>query len=126
MFLIVNIILFILSIVSCQSTNIFFDIESQSIISCNQRSLKRLVIECDSTNVIDNDCIIQLYSKTAPSIVKLDSVVEIYEYKKTPIFYPNCSYKLTFIGGGDEGYTELKIWLDKKGKVYKTNRSDCD
>lgn len=111
---------------SCQSTDIYFDIQKQSVISCNDRPLNRIIIECDSANSREKNCIIDLYSKYATASVKLDSVSIIYKYTKKQIFYPNSQYKITFIGSGDQGFTGLKIWLDDKGKAYKTNKPNCN
>ncbi|MBW1655566.1 hypothetical protein [Flavobacterium quisquiliarum] len=111
---------------SCQSTDIYFDIQKQSLVSCNDRPLKRIIIECDSTNSKENDCIVDLYSKHTSASVKLDSIFKIYKYTKKQIFYPNCSYRITFIGSGDQGSTDLKIWLDDTGKAYKTNKPTCN
>lgn len=112
--------------VSCRSTDIYFDIHKQSIISCNDRPLRRIIIECDSTNRKENDCIIDLYSKYAPASLRLDSITTIYKYTETRIFYPNSIYKITHVGSGDEGSTELRIWLDSSGKAFATNKPNCD
>lgn len=119
-------VLFLLLLTSCRSTDIYFDVQKQSIVSCNDRTLRRIIIECDSTNSQENDCIIDLYSKYASASVRIDSISKIYNYTKKQIFYPNHCYKITHIGSGDEGSSELRIWLDKTGKGYKTNKPNCN
>lgn len=119
-------ILFLLLLTSCQSTDIYFDVQKQSIVSCNDRTLRRIMIECDSTNSKENDCIIDLYSKYASTAVRINSINKIYKYTKKQIFYPNSCYKIIHIGGGDDGSSELRIWLDSTGKVYKTNKPNCN
>lgn len=125
-FQITNFFLVFFLLTSCQSTDIYFDVHKQSIVSCNDRPLKRIIIECDSTNSKENDCVIDLHSKYASASVRIDSITKIYKYTKKQIFYPNSSYKITHIGGGDDGSSELKIWLNSTGKVYKTNKPNCN
>lgn len=125
----IKVLLLILLFSSCQSTDIHFDIKSQSIVSCNNRPLKRILIECDSLNQKDKDCFFDLFINNgkAPNKINIDDVIKVYNVKKTDtIFYPNNCYKITFVGGGDDGYTDLKIWLDSQGKVYKTNKPTCN
>lgn len=125
-FLIINSFLLIFLSVSCQSTDIYFDVHKQSIISCNDRGLRHIIIACESTNTKDNDCFIDLYSKYAPVSIRIDSIAEIYKYTQKRIFYPNSCYTIALIGTGDEGSTELRIWLDGSGKVYATNKPNCN
>lgn len=125
-FQITNFFLLLFLLASCQSTDIYFDVQKQSIVSCNDRTLRRIIIECDSTNSKENDCVIDLYSKHASASVRIDSISIIYNYTKKQIFYPNSCYKITHFGSGDDGYTDLRIWLDSRGKVYKTNKPNCN
>lgn len=125
-FQITNLFLILILFASCRSTDIYFDVHKQSIVSCNDRPLKRIIIECDSTNTKENDCVIDLHSKYASASVRIDSIAKIYKYTKKQIFYPNSCYRITYIGGGDDGSTDLKIWLDNTGKVYKTNKPNCN
>lgn len=124
-FQITNFFLVLFLLASCQSTEIYFDLHKQSIVSCNDRPLKRIIIECDSTNAKENDCVIDLHSKYATASVEIDSIAKIYKYTKKKIFYPNSCYKITHIGSGDDGSSDLKIWLNSSGKVYKTNKPNC-
>lgn len=125
-FQIPSILLVFFLLTSCRSTDIYFDVQKQSIVSCNDRPLRRIIIECDSTNIKENDCAIDLHSKYASASVRIDSISIIYNYTKKQIFYPNSCYKITHFGGGDDGYTDLRIWLDSRGKVYKTNKPNCN
>ncbi|MDN3672407.1 hypothetical protein QWY99_04970 [Flavobacterium branchiarum] len=130
MFPTIKVSLLFLLFSSCQSTDIYFDIKTQSIVSCNGRPLKRIMIECDSLNDKDKDCFFDLFinrSIKAPNSINIKNLIQVYDVKKTDtILYPNNCYKITFVGGGDDGYTDLKIWIDKYGKVYKTNKPTCD
>ena len=130
MFQRIKVLMIFFLVLSCQSTDIYFDIKSQSIVSCNDRILKRLIIECDSLNPNNSDCVFDLSlkdKKTKDSRIEISEIVKLYRVKKKDtIFYPNNCYKITFIGSGDDGYTELKIWFDSYGKVYKTNKSNCN
>lgn len=130
MFQMTKILFFIFLLSSCQSTDIYFDIKNQSIVSCNERPLKRIMIECDSLNLKDKDCFFDLFIKNknlkVPSKININEIISIYNLKDVDrIFYPNSCYRITFVGGGDDGYTDLKIWTDKNGKVYKTNKPSC-
>jgi hypothetical protein len=76
------------------------------------------------------DCFFDLFIKTksslAPNAISINDIIKVYNVKNNErIFYPNNCYKITFIGGGDDGYTDLKIWFNKNGKVYKTNKPNC-
>ena len=127
----IKILFIILLFSSCQSTDIYFDINSQSIVSCNDRSLKRILIECDSLNKKDKDCVYDLFIKgktiKAPSSININNITKVYGLKNAKtILMPNSCYKITFVGGGDDGYTDLKIWLDGQGRVYKTNKPNCN
>ncbi|SHF75065.1 hypothetical protein [Flavobacterium defluvii] len=129
-FLMIKILFFIFLLSSCQSTDIYFDIKNQSIVSCNGRPLKRILIECDSLNLKDKDCYYDLFVKNKnikiPSALNINEIINLYDLKNvTQIFYSNSCYKITFVGGGDDGYTDLKIWTNNKGQVYKTNKSTC-
>lgn len=129
MFSKIKVSLLILLFSSCQSTDIHFDVKSQSIVSCNDRPLKRILIECDSLNQKDKECFFDLFiiNGKAPNKININDIIKAYNVIKTDtIFYPNNCYKITFVGGGDEGYTDLKIWLDSQGTVYKTNKPTCN
>lgn len=115
---------------SCKSTDIYFDLDTQSIVSCNDRVLKRLIIECDSFNLDNSDCVYDLSLKEKKikcSKVKINEIEKLFRVKKNvTIFHPNNCYKITFVGSGDDGYSELKIWLDRYGRAYKTNKPNCN
>ncbi|MFB9077047.1 hypothetical protein ACFFLS_03605 [Flavobacterium procerum] len=129
------IIFFILS--SCQKHNIYFDIKSQRIFSCNNIPIKLLEVDNDSIKANgfpyeggflfvwegDNELI--------PSDFSFNNVPKEYRCTKGGILYkskiklkPNCGYIVKKSGNGLNPDV-IKIWTDKKGIVYKTTRSEC-
>lgn len=122
---------FILLLTSCRSTDIFFDINEQAIISCDNNSINNLIIETDSskTNFDEIICRHDLFwkdsSTKAPSKIYLIDIYKVYSVKNKIFLLPKGYYKITNDGSGDEGYSEIKIWVDNQGKVYKTDKSSC-
>lgn len=116
---------------SCRSTEIFFDINEQAIISCENNSINNLIIETDlsKTNFDEITCRHDLFwkdsLKEAPSKIYLKDIYKIYSIKNKIFSLPKGYYKITNDGSGDEGYSEIKIWVNNQGKVYKTDKSSC-
>jgi hypothetical protein len=89
-----------LTIVSCSTTEIYFDKDNQSIVRCNNNKIHNIIIE----EVLSNGELEQIEdyflnkSNTRPCSVKIKEIYKIFEYKDSIIFKPNTKYIITHRG----------------------------
>jgi hypothetical protein len=125
-----------LSLTSCRSNEICFNIESQEIQSCNSKRLSRLYIE---DSVRNEDYQIEWnWDKTNSdprSKLNLSAIPEGYEItsgwpqKVIPRdrFKLKANTKYTIErSGGDAGECTIEVFTDSTGRVYKSNKEGCD
>jgi len=135
-----NLFLIILVLVfsSCRVENPFyFDINTQTIYSCDKGVFYSISIDNDSIKpdghlmeggvlIIWNDTI-----NPPPNKINIDSIPDKYNihragyisHKKYKL-KPNSTYTLTKNGFGGIAY-HIKIWTNFEGRVIKTDKSNC-
>jgi hypothetical protein len=130
-------LLLIILLSSCKSSDheFYFDIHEQSIITCDQQPIIKLLITNDS---IKPDGF--LYEKgsflvwngnqsSAPAKLSLNKISKGYYYfeGKSAIDFrlkPKNTYTIEKSGGGNPSF-KIRIWTDLNGKIYKTTHQNC-
>lgn len=127
--IILTCLLFTLS--SCSDNNIYFDVNSQSVISCNKKVISKLHIiskdskdfyffskqpEAEGTN---NFSLIAL--NRSYLLENMNSQVSIDSFK----LRPETEYEITNSTFGDADHTQILIKTDKEGKVTYSNVTSC-
>lgn len=122
-------LLFTLS--SCSDNNIYFDINNQSVISCNKKVISKLHIigkdnkdfyffskqpEAKGTN---NFSLITLNHSYL--LENMNSQISIDSFK----LRPETEYEITNSTFGDADHTQILIKTDKEGKVIYSNVTSC-
>ncbi|MGE5384129.1 MAG: hypothetical protein ACM3PX_11930 [Omnitrophica WOR_2 bacterium] len=124
-------ILVILS--SCSGNNIYFDIKSQSVKTCNKRIITSLWIS--SKGQSDDYCYLsKLPEKNGTntfSLVKLDAdyIIESIDgeilWKDTFKLRPETEYEIVNSTFGDAAHAIILIKTDKEGKVIYSDVTSC-
>jgi len=120
-------------LISCNSNAIYFDIETQSLQSCNSKGIKRIYVEDESSTetylISWTDTV-----STAPDNIKLkniqcgyniykgwkDEQINAYNFK----LLPSKAYVIKRVQG-DASSFKIKIWTDNSGNISKTSHSSC-
>lgn len=118
---------------SCYSNAIYFDIENQSIKSCNIKGIRQIYIESDSSNEM---YLISWTDSTlrAPRDVKLKNIQSGYSVYKNwnNEIISNIKFKLSALSAysiervqDDASGYKIKVWTDWLGNVNKTSQPLC-
>jgi hypothetical protein len=125
----------ILCISSCFSSNeIYFDIENQSVVSCNHKGIRRLYIENLTNSEVYRIEFNNENGGILPNRVFIDSISTAYlvflDWHKKPI--PSAKFKLAPLARykveraqGDASAFGIDIWTEENGKVYKSTNESC-
>lgn len=129
--LVVSIFLF-----SCKKPKISFDLAKQELIECSNYGLKDVTIENDSIDekgfAVELPIILKWEGNTqTPLKISFNNVLKYYKITKdgnrlvSLKLMKNTCYKISYhiIGQQD---TEIKVWTNKNGKIYKTTNENCD
>src|SRR6266536_5061449 len=119
---------------SCYSNAIYFDVNAQSICSCNAKEIRQVYIKNDSSSEV------YLISWTdtilvAPKIINLKNIetgyslykgwnkkqISINEFKLAVL----STYTIERVQDDATTY-KVKVWTDKTGNINKTSRSTCN
>ncbi len=116
---------------SCSDNNIYFDINSQSVVTCNKKAIKKLCIS--STDGKDfyffsklpkvegtNKFILSNLSRNyLLENVNREVSIDSFELR------PETSYKIENSTFGDAASSEIQIKTDKGGKVIYSSITSC-
>lgn len=131
----ITLLLVAVFITSCFDSNkIYFEIQDQSIKSCNKKGIKNLYIQNSATPdmyyLVFNDTI----KRDVPKVIYIDSISNLYSiyqgWQKKPVnnnsfrLAPLSQYKIERVQGDASAY-KIEIWTDKNGKVIKTSKENC-
>lgn len=127
------VLLFIaVSVTSCFSNEMYLDVPTQEIRSCNPKGIRHMQIENDSTAEVAFT-FEWTQEKNAPATIRLSSVDQGYfvtderMYRvdnKAVKLKPLTRYTLERFGG-DAGSYRMSVWTDKGGKVVKADPETC-
>lgn len=116
---------------SCTDNEILFDLNSQSVISCNSSGIRNLHVE----NINNKEYYMITWQDSihdAPKKFSFESknrgykIEEIYPFRELPqLNLASMSQYIVTKSGGDASSHEIEIWTDKNGKVYKTSKNSC-
>lgn len=126
---------------SCYTNEFYFDIDDQSICSCNPKDLKYLSITNMDTNIEYYTIIFDTLAKQPSKVIYINSVDKSYiihksyninkSWKEQIInsdslrLRPFTHYEIDRTGGDDAASFAIEIWTDKNGKVIKTTKDKC-
>jgi hypothetical protein len=121
----------LLTLSSCSDNNIYFDIGSQSIKTCNNKIITKLhIISEDSkyfyyfsklpeTKGTNNFSLIEINHDYL--LENMNSKISIDSFR----LYPETSYKIENSTFGDADYTQVLIRTDKNGRVVYSDVTSC-
>lgn len=130
-------ILFVISILfsSCFLSNeICFNVDNQSIISCNQKGLSNLYIEDSTTSNMYHLLFNDTLNNNVPKVIYIDSISKLYSIYQgwQEKYIKNQSFKLAPLSKyvieraqGDASTYKIEVWTDKNGKVVKSSKRNC-
>lgn len=119
---------------SCHSNVSFVDINSNSLIVCDNTRITKVLIEGTNGNndfylcrIKDDSININSFNLSKISnnyLIKdnLDNDVVNLDY----ILKPSSRYKISNLSNGDAAISSIIIDTDAKGNIYKTSKSSCD
>ncbi|MFB3388684.1 hypothetical protein [Flavobacterium sp. LAR06] len=119
---------FAILLCSCTGHDMYYDINNQKLISCNNKKFRMLEIsgKSDEVSLFWSDTV-----QDAPKILSLNHIPKEYEIRtgglkrNRPFFLiPNESYLIIKSGSGESNHS-IRIWTNSKGSVYKTTHPQC-
>ena len=121
------VLLLILFCCSCQKHKMYYDIENQRLVSCNNIAFNYFSVE-DNTEKFT--FIWKDSTKGAPLSINLKKIPKGFSCRdglKDRIFQmkPNKTYLIEKSGQGKIS-NMIKIWSNSSSNVYKTTHSNCD
>ncbi len=116
---------------SCSDNSIYFDINSQSVVTCNKKAIKKLHIS--STDGKDFYFLSKLPKVEGTNKLSLINLSRNYLLENVNIevsidsfkLRPETGYKIENSTFGDAASSEIQIKTDKGGKVIYSSITSC-
>lgn len=121
---------------SCKKPKISFDLAKQELTECSNYGLKEVTIDNDSIDkkgfAVELPIILKWEGNTpTPRKISFNNVLKYYKITKdgkrlvSLKLMKNASYKISY-HIIDKQDTEIKVWTNKNGKIYKATNENCD
>lgn len=124
--------------ISCAKSkpNIYFDTTTQELVECSDFGLKNIYIDNDSTDdkgfLIEQQIQLRLKNhKNIPKRIDIQNIHSSYDIYKDGkrinklVLMNNTRYTISHAVLG-QTISDIKIWVNSKGYVYKVSKNNCD